>query len=94
MMKYILFIIFIFSFYSCKKCATCTRTWYYKSHELFPNGGIGTNYRYDGPIETFSVCGSNDIKNEEKEIKTVTVTKYTTYSVVTTGTGACKCMIE
>lgn len=94
-MKTILLLISIFLF-SCDKdnCESCTRTWSYRSYTLLSSGTQTDVQNYDGGKETFTACGDDMIKAEEKIQTTYTkilVPNYTNKWYVTEGTGTCNC---
>lgn len=88
-MKTILSLIVALIFFaSCQKCAECTRTWKVHQYEWNADHSVQLNIFYgDGETETFEVCGSKEIKNEERTIKTTEENGNT----VTEKTGECKC---
>ena len=85
--------VFVLSLISCTKCGECTRHYSSESYTETPDGQhLNVSINNDYMVETFDVCGSQDIKNAEKQ--TVQTFRQPTDNgnvFVSIVTGTCNC---
>lgn len=85
-------IVFLIFISGCTKCGTCTRTWSYTSYQVNQNGTHLYPKQWEGDKETFDVCGSDQIKNEEKTVYIHSEIEISnSITLITDGKGECGC---
>jgi hypothetical protein len=95
-MRNILLIIFIVGIYGCKKCADCTTTYVTETKEIdASNGNIIHEYTIpDDSPSTQEICGTQEIKDAEKGVTSVTIDSIGGLIVKKTKIGTCTCITK